>query len=338
MMMNIIKKAIALPSRFSNYLYDKSDASEHPEKYRIRFTGYYPEPQEYFENYYFSHFFNLTNPVKISSYKPDIEFFSVWDSPSKALKSKAKCKIFYTGECVHSDVYPEFRVFENHLLDSVDLSMGFDYLNKPNYIRYPLWILYYFNKKPVFSKDEIKSFIDSINSTHFTKSRDIAMIVRHDRHGSREKLLNALPESVSVCSAGGWRHNDDSLWNEFKNDKKAYLDQFKFNICTENFDYPGYVTEKLFQAFYSDCIPVYWGSGNKPEPEVINYDAVIFYDPENPGETAEKITTLLNNQHLYEEFRKQPKLLDSSVDYIYDLNVQTHELFENLAEKKGLYK
>ncbi|MBO7484740.1 MAG: hypothetical protein J6T84_01595 [Spirochaetaceae bacterium] len=326
------------PSQILHYLSDKKEALRYPNNYRLYFTGYYPETQTYFENYYFSHFFNLKNPVKISSYKPDIEFFSVWDSPSKALKSKAKCKIFYTGECVHSDVYPEFRVFENHLLDSVDLSMGFDYLNKPNYIRYPLWILYYFNKKPVFSKDEIKSFVDNINSIHYEKSRDIALIVRHDRHGSREKLLNALSSSVSVCAAGEWHHNDDSLWNEFKNDKKAYLDQFKFNICTENFDYPGYVTEKLFQAFYSDCIPVYWGSGNKPEPEVINYDAVIFYNPDKPDEAAEKIQTLLKNPSLYEEFRKQPKLLDSSVDYIYELNMHTRELFENMAEKKGLYK
>lgn len=324
-------------SQIFHYFADKKEACTHPEKYRIRFTGYYPEPQEYFENYYFSDFFNLTNPVKISSYKPDIEFFSVWDSPDKAKKSDAKCKIFFTGECVHSDVYPEFRVFENHLLDSVDLSMGFDYLNEPNYIRYPLWILYYF-KKPVFSKDALKTFVDSINSTHYEKSRDIALIVRHDRHGSREKLLNAVGEGVSVCSAGDWRHNDDSLWNEFKNDKKAYLDRFKFNICTENFDYPGYVTEKLFQAFYSDCIPVYWGSGNKPEPDVINYDAVIFYDPEKPEEAAEKIKELLRNPAACKEFANQPKLLESSVDYIYNLNIKTREAFQNLAEKKGLYK
>ena len=224
------------------------------------------------------------------------------------------------------------------MIGSVDLSIGFDYLNKPDYIRYPLWILYYFNKKPVFSKDEIKSFVDSINSTHYEKSRDIALIVRHDRHGSRQKLLDALGAGIPVCLPGEWKHNDDSLWKEYGNNKKAYLDQFKFNICTENFDYPGYVTEKLFQAFYSDSIPIYWGSGNKPEPQVINYDAVIFYDPENPGDAAEKITTLLNNPHLYEEFRKQPKLLDSCVDYIYDLNMQTRDVFENLAEKKGLYK
>ena len=326
------------PSQFLHYLADKKAARLNPENYRLCFTGYYPETEAYFENYYFSHFFSLKNPVKISTYKPDIEFFSVWDFPQKAVKSKAKCKIFYTGECVHSDVYPEFKVFENHLIGSVDLSIGFDYLNEPNYIRYPLWILYYFNKKPLFSKDEIKSFVDSINSTHYEKSRDIALIVRHDRHGSRQKLLDALGAGIPVCLPGEWKHNDDSLWKEYGNNKKAYLDQFKFNICTENFDYPGYVTEKLFQAFYSDSIPVYWGSGNKPEPQVINYDAVIFYNPENPAEAAEKITTLLNNPHLYEEFRKQPKLLDSCVDYIYDLNMQTRDVFENLAEKKGLYK
>ena len=35
---------------------------------------------------------------------------------------------------------------------------------------------------------------------------------------------------------------------------------YKFNICFENDIYPGYVTEKLIDAYVTENIPIYWGS------------------------------------------------------------------------------
>lgn len=45
-------------------------------------------------------------------------------------------------------------------------------------------------------------------------------------------------------------------------DKLELMNQFKFNICFENCDFPGYVTEKIFDCFLSACIPVYYGPSN----------------------------------------------------------------------------
>lgn len=41
--------------------------------------------------------------------------------------------------------------------------------------------------------------------------------------------------------------------------KKEWLKNYKFNICFENASYPGYLTEKLWDAFSAGCIPIYWG-------------------------------------------------------------------------------
>lgn len=39
--------------------------------------------------------------------------------------------------------------------------------------------------------------------------------------------------------------------------------QYKFAICYENIkDQPGYITEKIFDAFFAGCVPVYWGASN----------------------------------------------------------------------------
>lgn len=53
---------------------------------------------------------------------------------------------------------------------------------------------------------------------------------------------------VGTVSFGGKLcHNSRSLKWIFRDDKMAYLRGFRFNICSDNFNADGYVTEKLFQ-------------------------------------------------------------------------------------------
>jgi len=45
--------------------------------------------------------------------------------------------------------------------------------------------------------------------------------------------------------------------------KRDVLTRTRFAICYENVrDLPGYITEKIFDCFFSGCIPVYWGGSN----------------------------------------------------------------------------
>ena len=45
--------------------------------------------------------------------------------------------------------------------------------------------------------------------------------------------------------------------------KLPVLSKYRFSICYENVkDMPGYITEKIFDSFFSGCIPVYWGANN----------------------------------------------------------------------------
>ena len=48
---------------------------------------------------------------------------------------------------------------------------------------------------------------------------------------------------------GGW--GDEELIDTYKN--------YKFVIAMENDSVPGYITEKIINAFYSGAIPIYWG-------------------------------------------------------------------------------
>jgi hypothetical protein len=45
--------------------------------------------------------------------------------------------------------------------------------------------------------------------------------------------------------------------------KRNILLKTRFCICYENArDMPGYITEKIFDAFFAGCVPVYWGANN----------------------------------------------------------------------------
>ena len=43
-------------------------------------------------------------------------------------------------------------------------------------------------------------------------------------------------------------------------DKLQTLSRYKFNLCFENCIYPGYITEKIFDCFFSGTIPIYYGA------------------------------------------------------------------------------
>ena len=45
--------------------------------------------------------------------------------------------------------------------------------------------------------------------------------------------------------------------------KDQTLSRYRFAICYENVrDVSGYITEKVFDCFFSGCIPIYWGASN----------------------------------------------------------------------------
>lgn len=45
--------------------------------------------------------------------------------------------------------------------------------------------------------------------------------------------------------------------------KKVVMERYRFSICYENArDIPGYITEKIFDSFFSGCVPIYLGANN----------------------------------------------------------------------------
>lgn len=83
--------------------------------------------------------------------------------------------------------------------------------------------------------------------------------------------------------------------------------RYKFCLCFENDVYPGYVTEKPFEAYIAGTVPLYYGSD---PARFINPKAVInLMDFQNVGEWVTYIKELHENDELYRYHFEQPILL-----------------------------
>ena len=163
------------------------------------------------------------------------------------------------------------------------------------------------------------------------KDRFASIVCSHDGGGFRSEIVDALDAVSPVSCPGRYRHNDDSLVTDYADDKMAYLKKFCFNICPENTNAYGYVTEKLFQAISSGCIPVYWGSYNRPEEDVLNRDAIIFWNRGGDNSSNIKlIEDLMASPSQMKEFMAQPRLLPTAEEYISDTMSDIEKRITNL--------
>jgi len=79
----------------------------------------------------------------------------------------------------------------------------------------------------------------------------------------REKFFKQLSKYKKVDAPGRSMNNMASIDSLYHGDiwqrKRQFLSSYKFTIAFENYVYPGYQTEKLYDAMQADSIPIYCG-------------------------------------------------------------------------------
>ena len=298
------------------------------------------DEKEFYKNYfYYVIKNNYINDLEIS-YKPDIEIFGPVHKRISLEKSKAKIKIFFTGECVSEKAFDKsWSEYSDNCVNDVDLSLGFDRLDEnkyKNYVRFPIWINYNFGwiMEENFTKDKIKETIDCINGAKSKKNKFASLVASHDAPKIRTEIFNEISKIGKVACAGKLLHNDDTLKKDFGNNKIEYLRDFKFNICPENTISDGYITEKLFDSFRAGCIPIYSGDENI-EMDLVNKNALLFYRKgEDNSELLKEVEKLNRDDKLFDAFQNQIKINDSMVDYLWERREKVLSRLEMLIEDR----
>lgn len=147
-------------------------------------------------------------------------------------------------------------------VNKYDLSVGFDVLDNEKYFRFPLWAWYvnFWNEEQYELKPFKKHIL--IDYKSIDKKRNIDITGRplaacafignfksKERLDFIEKLRKIMPVDIYGPATTG-----------FVKDKKEIAKNYQFIVCFENSIYPGYHTEKLPEAYVSECIPIYYSA------------------------------------------------------------------------------
>ena len=185
-------------------------------------------------------------------------------------------KIFWTGE---NDV-PDFNLF--------DYAIGFDHLAfGDRYLRVPLYPL-----RAEFAQFRKYGVVDPARLLN----RKFCSFVVSNSGGDpiRTQFFNELSKYKKIDSGGRYLNN---VGGPVK-DKGEFISHYKFNIAFENSSYPGYVTEKIMDAYSRWSVPVYWGDplvGSDFRVETM----VRVLDKDDIDRAIEEIVRLDNDDEAY---------------------------------------
>lgn len=124
----------------------------------------------------------------------------------------------------------------------------------------------------------------------------------------REEFFKQLSKYKKVDAPSTSMNNMKSIDSQFSGDfwdqKRQFLNQYKFTIAFENYAYPGYQTEKLYDAMLVNSLPIY--CGDDFVDEIFNKNSFVNfadYVDDKKGKFLKKIEQL--SQQTFVDIRPQ---------------------------------
>ena len=247
---------------------------------------------------FFATVLNQMYDVQIDHANPDYLIFGDRNFGENNLKYDPNkvTKIFYTGENQRPWDY------------QCHYAISFDHIENEKMYRLPLYVIYDWhnrmkNETSFLTHYRVESDLDADKKEKFC-----SFVVRNPNCARRNEFFHKLSKHKHVDSGGPLFNNIGYVLDYGDAAMKAknnWLKDYKFNICFENSSYPGYTTEKLYEAYIGGTIPIYWGS---PTIEVdFNPKAFLnWYDFGSDEALIEEVLMLDRNPHRYREMYLQP--------------------------------
>ena len=232
---------------------------------------------------------------------PDYLIFgdSNFGNNNSTYDSKNCFKIFYTGENARPWDY------------RCHYSISFDHaeFDNRNY-RLPLYVIYDYDNH--FRDVPNTSTISRQPSDLLGERGFCSFVVKNESCKMRNDWFHKLNAYKKVDSAGPLYNNVGYILSRGDGAVEAklkFINSYKFNLCFENSSYPGYATEKLYEALCAKTVPIYWGS---PTIECdFNTKAFLnWHDYQDDDAFIEAIKNIDDNPDLYEEMYLQPMFAD----------------------------
>ncbi|WQS04635.1 fucosyltransferase [Helicobacter pylori] len=278
----------------------------------------------------------------------DLVFGNPLGAARKILSYQNTKRVFYTGE----NEAPNFNLF--------DYAIGFDELEfNDRYLRMPLYYAYlhykaklvndttspyklkadslYTLKKPSHKfKENHPSLCVLINNESDPLKRGFASFVASNANAPVRNAFYEALNSIEPVAGGGSVKN--TLGYNVKN-KNEFLSQYKFNLCFENSQGYGYVTEKILDAYFSHTIPIYWGSPSVAK-DFNPKSFVNVHDFKNFDEAIDHVRYLHTHPNAYLDMLYENPLntIDGKAGFYQDLSFEKIlDFFKTILENDTIY-
>lgn len=144
----------------------------------------------------------------------------------------------------------------------------------------------------------LDTFLESRDGTAGERERFVCAVISHPEP-TRLRAIAALSEIGEVDVFG-------RVTGQAVTDKDDIFRQYKFVLCFESDAYPGYVTEKVFDAWGSGAIPLWWGLDRE---SFLNPDAFLnLADHRNLDAFVESVADLVSDRGVLDLISSQPLL------------------------------
>lgn len=163
-------------------------------------------------------------------------------------------KIFYTGENVRPPLGTPREC---------DFAMTFDHVNSPRHYRLPLYVIDMWGAVAEGWTDDYYWFAPEVVDYEvvYDNRKFCSFVVSNPNQPMRNAAFEFISKYKHVDSGGPHLNNIGHVLPRDRLEYKLdFLNKYRFNICFENGSYPGYVTEKILNAFQVKTMPIYWGS------------------------------------------------------------------------------
>ncbi|WP_139534687.1 glycosyltransferase family 10 domain-containing protein [Helicobacter pylori] len=276
----------------------------------------------------------------------DIVFGNPLGSARKILSYQNAKRVFYTGE----NEVPNFNLF--------DYAIGFDELDfRDRYLRMPLYYdrlhhkaesvndttapyklkaLYTLKKPSHHFKENHPNLCAVVNDESDPLKRGFASFVASNPNAPKRNAFYDALNSIEPVTGGGSVRN--TLGYKVEN-KSEFLSQYKFNLCFENTQGYGYVTEKIIDAYFSHTIPIYWGSPSVAK-DFNPKSFVNVCDFKNFDEAIDYVRYLHTHPNAYLDMLYENPLntLDGKAYFYQDLSFKKIlDFFKTILENDTIY-
>lgn len=240
--------------------------------------------------------------------KPDLVFFK--ENKSKIQHIYSCKKIFMTAESLDPD------------WNDMDYAITHNFTDDPRELRLPYYAWSIIRNPGV---DLVKKNWD-FDQVLKMKTKFCSMVVSNGnakRTRERIEFFDKLTKIKKVDSGGAFRNNIGYQVPKGDHAKVEFNSCYRFHLCFENENKLGYTTEKIFDAMWAKCVPIYWG--NEKIGEDFNSSSILHLN--NYGsmdKLIEQVMEIENDPDLYLEYLKRPYFNNDKVskyfspDYLCD--------------------